>query len=592
MAQAFSLEQVSLHYSEKALFNCVSLSVSEGEKAGVVGLNGAGKSTLLKLIAGIEKPDQGQITLKNGQTLFYLSQTPKLDPQLSIVAQTLSMCGMKADNEYEAKTVLTRLGFTDLNETCAHLSGGQQKRVALAAAILNPSDLLLLDEPTNHIDSDMIEWLERFLIKYKGTLVMVTHDRYFLDRICNRIIEVGGGKLESYHANYEGYLALKAQREEMATATQRKLHSIFRTELEWIQRGARARSTKAKGRIDKFEALENSLSPDGKTASIKIASISSRLGKKILACEHVSKALGGKGLIADFSYTFLRDDRIGIIGENGAGKTTLLRMLMGQLEPDSGTIDRGETLRIGYFAQHFPQMDESVKLIDAARNVAVKVYTPEGDLSASQMLERFLFPSHMHSQQVARLSGGEKRRLYLLQVLLTAPNLLLLDEPTNDLDIETLQVLEDYLDSFKGAVITVTHDRYFLDRVTKRLFALENGLLTPYENGYEEYRKAREERLAPPAEQKAPKGREPAQKAEKKRFSFKEQRDYDTIEQTISDLETELDKLARAIDENASDYIRVQALMSEKEAKEQTLMEAMERYVYLEDLFQSFKREP
>ncbi len=591
MAQAFSLEQVTLHYSEKELLTNVSLSVTEGERVGIVGLNGAGKSTLLKLIAGVEKPDLGQVTMKNGLTFSYLTQAPDLNPELSIVAQVLFMCNMNNEKGYEAKSVLTRLGFTDLTQTCGHLSGGQQKRVALAAAILNPSDLLLMDEPTNHIDAGMIEWLESFLKKYRGTLMMVTHDRYFLDRVCTRILEVTGGKIESYNANYEGYLLQKAQREEMEAATQRKKQSLFKTELAWIQRGAQARSTKAKGRIEKFEELENSLSRDAKAAPIQIASVASRLGKKILSCEHVSKTLGGKKLIEDFSYSFLRDDRIGVIGENGAGKTTLLKLLMDQLEPDSGTIQRGETLRFGYFAQHFPQMDETVKLIDAARNVAVKVYTPDGELTAGQMLERFLFPSHMHHQQVSRLSGGEKRRLYLLQVLLTAPNVLLLDEPTNDLDIETLTVLEDYLDSFQGAVITVTHDRYFLDRVTKRLFALENGQMTPYENGYEEYRETLLGK-EPPAEPKTQKPRETQQKAEKRRFTFKEQRDYETIEQTIEALEKSLEETAQAIDANASDYVKVEELMAQQTKAEEALMEAMERYVYLQDLFESFKKEP
>ena len=591
MAQVFSLEQVTLHYSEKELFTKASLSVTEGEKVGVVGLNGTGKTTLLKLIAGTEKPDSGMIAMKNGLTVSYLTQAPQLNPDSDIISQVLSMCGMAdSTKEYEAKAILTRLGFTDLTALCGHLSGGQQRRVALAAAIITPCDLLLLDEPTNHIDAGMIEWLETFLIKYRGTLIMVTHDRYFLDRVCNRIIEVTGGKIESYNTNYEGYLTQKAQREEMAAATQRKKQSLYHTELEWIRRGAQARSTKAKGRIEAFEALEDSLLASTKAAPIQIASVASRLGKKILSCEHVYKSLGGKELIRDFSYTLLRDDRIGIIGENGTGKTTLLKLLMGEITPDSGIIERGETLRFGYFAQNFPKMDESMKLIDAARNVAPRIYTPDGDLTAGQMLERFLFPSHMHNQQVSRLSGGEKRRLYLLQVLLTAPNVLLLDEPTNDLDIETLTVLEDYLDSFQGAVITVTHDRYFLDRVTRRLFALESGSLTPYEGGYEQYRLTLSEK-EPPAETKAPKSREPSKPQEKKRFTFKEQRDYEIIEQQIADLEASLDSIAADIEKHSSDYVKVEELMQKQAEAEQALLEAMERYVYLQDLFESFNGE-
>lgn len=594
MAQVFAMEQVSFRYGDEALFSGASVSVAEGEKVGIVGPNGAGKSTLLKLITGEEAPDLGAVNLKNGLRIASLRQSPRLDPALTLETQALAFAGMAGDEKaYEARSLLTRLGFTDLTQRCGTLSGGQQKRVALCGALLKDAELLLLDEPTNHLDTGMIQWLEDYLLKYRGTLLMVTHDRYFLDRVCGRILEVSGGGIESYSANYQGYLIQKAERESMAEASLRKKQSLYKKELEWIQRGARARSTKAKGRVERFQTLEEAVKPDAAAQTLKLASVSSRLGKKILSCEHVYKALGGKELIRDFTYLFLRDDRIGIIGENGAGKTTLLNLLDGTLLVDQGVIERGETVRIGYFRQHFPEMDGDMKLIDAARNVAVRVHTPDGDLTAGQMLERFLFPASMHSVQVARLSGGEKRRLYLLQVLLTAPNLLLLDEPTNDLDIDTLTVLEDYLDSFQGAVITVTHDRYFLDRVTRRLFALEDGVLNPYEGGFSEYLAMQAEKEEPPASKPdKPKAQREAARREKKEFSFKERRDYQTIENDIAAYEEELAQISRDIEENSSDYVKVSELMEKQSQVEEALYAAMDRFVYLQDLLESFKKEP
>ena len=596
MAAAFTLDNVSFHFSEKELLTQASLTLSEGDKAGVVGLNGAGKSTLLKLLYGLEQPDQGTVTQKNGLMVSYLPQTPDLDPQASIVEQVLQMIGLTDPAEaeaaaYEAKTILSRLGFSDFSQPCGQLSGGQQKRVALAAILCRPSDVLLLDEPTNHLDTDMVDELEARLKKFRGTLVMVTHDRYFLERVCSRILEVTGGKIESYQTNYQGYLIEKAQREDMAAATLRKRQSLYRTELAWIQRGAQARSTKAKGRIQAFETLSESIQTGPAEKSLEIQSVASRLGRKILSADHLSVILGDKNIINDFSYTLLRDDRIGVIGANGAGKTTLLKALMGQLPPSAGEVIQGETVKIGLFAQISPALPPDTLVIDAVRNVANRVYTPKGDLSAAQMLETFLFPSGMHYQQVSRLSGGERRRLYLLQVLMAAPNILFLDEPTNDLDIETLTVLEDYLDFFQGAVIAVSHDRYFLDRVTHKLFALKDGILTPYEGGYEAYARARDAQSPSPVLKKE---KDEASKRErtvsKRKFTFKEQRDFDTIEDTISQLEGDLESVQREIEANSSNYQKVQELMICQESLEAALEKAMDRWMELQEIFDEIQR--
>ncbi|MBQ8536476.1 MAG: ABC-F family ATP-binding cassette domain-containing protein [Clostridia bacterium] len=596
MAAAFTLENVSFHYSEKELLTDASLTLSEGDKAGVVGLNGAGKSTLLKLLSGHEAPDRGIITRKNGLTVSYLPQTPALDPQASIVEQVLSLMGHTDEGEreaaaYEAKTILSKLGFTDFDQRCGQLSGGQQKRVALAAILCHSCDVLLLDEPTNHLDTDMVDELEARLKKFRGTLVMVTHDRYFLERICTRILEVTGGKVESYQTNYQGYLIEKAQREDIAAATLRKRQSLYRTELAWIQRGAQARSTKAKGRIQAFESLKESIQTGSAEKSLEIQSVSSRLGKKILSAEQLSITLGKREIIIDFSYTLLRDDRIGIIGANGAGKTTLLRALMGQIPASSGQVIQGETVKIGHFAQVSPALPPETLVIDAVRNVANRVYTPKGDLSAAQMLETFLFPSGMHYQQVSRLSGGERRRLYLLQVLMAAPNILFLDEPTNDLDIETLTVLEDYLDSFAGAVVAVSHDRYFLDRVTRRLFSLKDGRLTPYEGGYDAYAADRDAQalLQMPKREKEDSVKRERTGA-KRKFTFKEQRDFDTIEAVIANLEAQIGATQKEVEANSSNYQRVTELMAKQASLEDELEKAMERWMELQEIFEEIQR--
>ena len=596
MAAAFTLTDVSLHYSEKPLLTHVNLTISEGDKIGVVGRNGAGKSTLLRLLAGTEEADAGEIARRRGLTVAYLPQTPVLQPEDTITQAALSYLPASSQEErdaaaYEAQTILSHLGFTDFGQRVSTLSGGQKMRVALAGVLCRPTDVLLLDEPTNHIDLDMAAWLEEKLIDYRGTLICVTHDRYLLERVFGRIFQVGGGQVQTYQTGYSGYLEERAQREEMAASTLRKQKSLYRTELAWIQRGARARSTKAKGRIDRFEELKENVKEAPPEAQLQMKSVASRLGKKILSCEHLHCELGGRTLVKDFSYTLLRDDRVGIIGGNGAGKTTLLRLLSGERQPDSGLVERGETVRLGVFAQHCPLLDPDTRIIDAVRDVAVKVYTPDGELSASQMAETFLFPSGMQYQKVASLSGGEQRRLYLLRVLMAAPNVLLLDEPTNDLDLETLNILEDYLDGFQGAIVAVSHDRYFLDRVTRKLFALEDGELVPYIGGYEDYladKAAKENAAAPKAEKPAP-AQPVREKTPAKRFTFKEQRDFDTIDGVIAELEAKLEQLAKDMDANSADYAKVTELMAAQEKTQAELDAAMERWMYLQERYEEIQ---
>lgn len=597
MACAFQLMDVSLHYSEKDLLNHVNLTISDGDRIGVVGRNGAGKSTLLRLLAGLEEPDKGEVSVRRNLSVAYLPQTPLLRDEDTITQAALTYLPARPGEipesaAYEAQIILTQLGFTDLNTKVNTLSGGQRMRVALAGVLCRESDVLLLDEPTNHIDLDMAQWLEDRLMNIKGTLIVVTHDRYLLERAFNRIINVGGGRADSYQTNYSGYLEERAQREEMEAATLRKNKSLYRKELAWIRRSAQARSTKAKGRIDRFEVLTDAIQEAPPEETLAMKSVASRLGKKIISWEHLNVAIGGHTLIRDFSYTLLRNDRVGIIGSNGAGKTTLLRTLCGEVPPESGVIEIGDTVKIGYFAQHCPKLDPDTRIIDAVRDVAVHVYTPDGDLSASQMAETFLFPSHMQYQKVFSLSGGEMRRLYLLRILMAAPNVLILDEPTNDLDLETLNVLEDYLDSFQGAIVAVSHDRYFLDRVTQHLFAIENEAMVPYICGYQSYLDAhQEETIVKPKTEKADDkptvGRQKNDYALK--FTFKEQRDFDTIDQTIADLEEKLENLAKDLESNSSNYAKVTELMKEQEETQQKLDEAMNRWMFLQEKFEQIQ---
>ena len=488
-----TIEHLTKSYTERLLFDDTAFSINEGEKVGLIGINGTGKSTLLKIVAGLEEPDDGSVVRRRNLYIRYLPQIPAFtagDTVLdAIVRDNRDEPHFSSREEIEAsaKNILTRLGIYDFDEKVEHLSGGQRKRVALTSVLLSTADLLVLDEPTNHLDSEMADWLEEYLKKFRGALLMITHDRYFLDSVTNRIVELDKGKLYSYQTNYEGFVKLKAERMDMAVASERKRQTILRTELAWMQRGARARSTKQKAHIQRYEALRDMDAPEF-DKEVEMESISSRLGRTTVEVKDLCKAYGNKVLLKDFTYIFLKNDRVGIIGPNGSGKSTLMKMIAGWVQPDSGTIEIGQTVKIGYFSQENEAMDENLKVIDYIRNVAEYVQTKDGSISASQMLERFLFPGSVQYTTISRLSGGEKRRLYLLRILMDAPNVLLLDEPTNDLDIRTLTILEDYLDSFQGIVITVSHDRYFLDRMVRRIFAFEgDGNVVQYEGGFTDY---------------------------------------------------------------------------------------------------------
>ena len=602
-------EKISKGYSDRQLLDGCSLAVGEGDKIGLIGVNGTGKSTLLKVMAGVDFPDSGTVTRSGGVRVAYLPQNPEFAPETTVLQQV--MTGVAIDkarakeakvvqqaDEYQCKSILTQLGLSDYDQPIGQLSGGQKRRVALACALAAESEVLILDEPTNHIDSEMVDWLESYLKRYQGAILMVTHDRYFLERVVNRIVELDHGKLYSYPANYSQYLELKAQREEMALATERKRQSLYRKELAWIQRGARARSTKAQFRVDRFEELKKpGYVPD--QSKLEVSALSSRLGKKIIEIEQISKSFDGKVLVKDFSYNLLKGDRVGIIGPNGYGKTTLVRMICGLLEPDQGRIVRGETVRIGYFSQESfagEDFDPTAKAIDYIRHISQEIQTPEGTLTAAQMMEKFLFPTDLQYTEIGRLSGGERRRLYLLRVLMEAPNVLVLDEPTNDLDIETLSVLEDYLEQFPGVVIAVSHDRYFLDKLMNHVFVLAgNGEVRHYTGGYADYRAdvaAERQRLAaqqrldsqplPNSSPKKPSGGRSHQ--EKLKFSFKEQREYEEIDGVIAGLEEKIAQTEALIAQNASDYAALQELTAEKEELEAQLTAKMERWVYLNDL--------
>ena len=609
-------EHLTKSYTERLLFDDTSFSINEGEKVGVIGINGTGKSTLLKIVAGLEEPDEGTVVRGRNLYIRYLAQNPVFEPGLTVLD-----CVIRENKDHEhvwdlegeAKSILNKLGITEYDAVISTLSGGQKKRVALASVLLSTADLLVLDEPTNHLDSAMADWLEDYLKKFKGALLMITHDRYFLDSVSNRIVELDQGKLYSYQANYAGFLELKAERMAIEQASERKRQSILRVELEWIKRGARARSTKQKGRIQRFEALSAKEAPK-EDGTVEMNSISSRLGRTTVEAVGLSKSYGDKLLIRDFSYIFLKNDRIGIIGPNGSGKSTLMKMLVGWVKPDAGETIIGQTVKIGYFSQESEDMEEDIRVIDYIKNVAEYVKTPDGSVSASQMLERFLFPSHMQYTLIGKLSGGERRRLYLLHILMSAPNVLILDEPTNDLDIRTLTILEDYLDHFQGIVITVSHDRYFLDRVVRRIFAFEgNGEIRQYEGGYTDYQAAYAERygvlpgigagttasvgtgvsesaganLAAGTEEGSmnkKNWKESQQKEKKLKFSYKEQREWETIEDDIAALEEAISGLEEAILAASSNYTQLNSLMKEKEEKEQALEEKMDRWMYLNDL--------
>ncbi len=587
MAAILSVEHITKAYTLKKLLTDVTLYIGEHDRIGVVGINGTGKSTLLKILAGLEEPDSGTVMRKNGLRVSFLPQMPDYSVERTAVEQVLfdAPKDVGAPDEYEAKTLLSQFGISDFDADVRTLSGGQKKRVALAAALIRPVDLLLLDEPTNHIDAQTIALLEEKLSKYRGALMMVTHDRYFLDRVCNRIAEISGGELYLHDGNFSYYLEQKAARLDMENAAARKRSSILRRELEWIRRGAQARSTKQKARIQRFEEM-SAISGPQEEQKLALGSTSSRLGRRIIECENVGKSMGGKRLLRDFTYTILRDERMAVVGENGCGKTTFLRMLAGQLAPDEGTINIGETVKIGFFTQEFPKVDPHMRLIDFMRDIAEYVETPDGRFSASQMLEQFLFPSDVQYTPVERLSGGEKRRLYLASLLMASPNVLLLDEPTNDLDIATLEILEDYLATFKGAVIVVSHDRYFLDRIAQRLFAFEKDAhLVQYVCSFSDYLDAQRAQESEKDEKEEKSAVMPRRTKERElRMSYKEQKEYETIDARMERLQGELERLDGEIEKNASDFVKLTELTQKREQTQKELDEAEERWLYLTDL--------
>ena len=610
-----TMKNIHKSYTDKVLFKGADFSVNTGDKIGVIGINGTGKSSLLKMIAGIDTCDAGLIVKGNNVVVNYLPQSPTFHDDETIydhVITTNSTEENKWSIEGDARALLDKLGFTDTSISVSSLSGGQKKKVALAAALLSSCDILVLDEPTNHLDNDMTEYLEDYLNNYRGALVMVTHDRYFLDRVTNRIVEIDKGYIYSYNANYEGYLMLKAERENIALATERKNQNILRKEIAWIRRGARARSTKQKAHIKRYEALaaEEMIEAD---KTVNLGSIASRLGNKTIELHNISKSFPGltHPLIENFSYNFLRNDRIGITGPNGCGKSTLMKLITGNLEPDSGIIEIGETVNIGYFSQENEMLDDNKIVLDYVKETAEYIRTVDGYMSASTLCEEFLFDSTLQHQRIGKLSGGEKRRLYLLKILAGSPNVLILDEPTNDLDISTLCILEDYLDTFQGILIVVSHDRYFLDRVVKRLFVYDGyGQIRQFEGSYTDYyleygtfansvksgsgsAKPAPASKGKPAADSSKSGAEEkdtAPKRAKNKFTFNEQREYDTIEDDIAACEETIDGLDREIAASTTDFTKLNHLMAEKENAELKLEHLMERYVYLTDLLESFKK--
>lgn len=593
-------EKISKTYGEKVLFDKVVLGVNKGDKIGVIGVNGTGKSTFLKIIAGIEEPDAGEIVSGRGVTVSYLAQAPQFNPGDTIVGYVIK--DKNNASEAEAKTILTKLGITDFDAAINTLSGGQRKRIALARTLVSPAEILILDEPTNHLDSDMVIWLEEYIKKFKGELIMVTHDRYFLDNVTNRIVELDGGKLYGYDTNYSGFLELKTQREEMDRATEAKRANILRRELEWIRRGCQARSTKQQARIDRYEDMKEAsrqARASFENKALEMNSVSTRLGKKTIELSNICKSFGEKKVIDDFTYIFLRDDRIGIIGKNGCGKSTLMKIITGNLKPDSGSVEIGDTVRIGYFMQENEPLDEKMTVLEFVRSIGEYVTTATGKATASQMCEKFLFGPKSQWTPISKLSGGEKRRLYLLSVLMSAPNVLILDEPTNDLDIETLEILEDYLDGFAGIVIVVSHDRYFLDRTVDRIFSFEGGgRLKQYEGGFSDYyeKKQAENGIASDGAVQSVKeavsgdttSAKPKkyykERENKLKFTYAEQKEYDTIDDDIASLESKIEELDGEIAGAATQYSRLNELMQEKADVEAQLEHKMDRWVYLNDL--------
>lgn len=602
-----NVERVSKGYGNRTLFEDITLGISEGDKIGVIGVNGTGKSTFLKIIAGLVAPDEGKVVKGNSITVSYLPQNPafeKDDTVLDYVCRDKETFQGR-NTESEAKAILNRLGITGHEQKIAELSGGQKKRAALARMLLVPAEILVLDEPTNHLDNDMVIWLEDFLGRFKGQLVMVTHDRYFLDRVTNRIVELDRGSLYSYETNYSGFLERKAEREDRLASTEKKRQNILRTELEWVRRGCQARSTKQQARLDRYEdmkAASRAARASLEKQTLEMSSVSTRVGKKTIEIEHVSKSYGQKELFTDFSHIVLRDERIGIIGPNGCGKSTLLGVITGRVTPDTGSVEIGETIRIGCFMQEKEFEDETLRVIDYVKNIGEYVTTVDGRITASQMCEKFLFTADVQYTPVSNLSGGEKRRLYLLGVLMEAPNVLVLDEPTNDLDIETLTILENYLDNFVGMVIVVSHDRYFLDRVVDRIFAFEGGgKVAQYEGGFSDYLEKAfakgvvdrfgtltdgtvQEKCGGNGVNSREKWKEEKKNSKIPKFSYTEQKEFDTIEDEIAKLETKLKQTDEEILKNATNSGKLNELTNERNALEEALNVKMERWLYLNEL--------
>lgn len=581
-----SAEHLSINFGSRQLLDDVNFYLNEGDKVGVIGINGTGKSTFLKVLSGVTEPDGGTISRNPNVQVSLLPQNPAMEESATVLEQVFLHfpAEFRELNEYEAKAMLNRLGITDFAQKVGTLSGGQRKRVALAAALIHPADVLILDEPTNHLDSEMVAWLEDWLRRFKGGLVMVTHDRYFLERVVNHITELSRGKLYHYEANYSKYLELREQRAEMAEASERKRQSILRVEREWIMRGCKARTTKSKERIQRYEALLNQEAPETDEA-VQMAAASSRLGKKIIELRDVSKAFDGRPIVSRFSYNLLRGDRIGIVGRNGAGKSTLLHLMAGELAPDSGTVEVGATVKIGHFSQEGRELDLNQRVYDFIHDIADEVRTDEGTFSANQMMERFLFPGDLQSVPIGRLSGGERRRLYLLSVLMEAPNVLLLDEPTNDLDVTTLSILEDYLLGFPGPILAVSHDRFFLDKLAESIFEVRgDGEIHRFTGNWTDWQAKRraEEPPSPKAEKPKPAAERPRER--KLKFTFKEQREFETIDTDLAELEAQITACQTEQESCGSDYVKLQELQARQAELEAALEEKTERWVYLNEL--------